>query len=57
MRNKITKIPPLSGGIQNQLDAIRRHVNTMADDVEKALEAKDREIAELKRRLEEKRDG
>jgi hypothetical protein len=39
------------------MDAIRRHVNTMADDVEKALEAKDREIAELKRRLEEKRDG
>lgn len=57
MRNKITKIPPLSGGVQAQLDEIRRHVNTMADDVEKALEAKDREIAELKRRLEEKRDG
>lgn len=57
MRNKITKIPPLSGGVQAQLDAIRRHVNTMADDLERALEAKDREIAELKRRLEEKRDG
>lgn len=57
MRNKITKIPPLSGGVQAQLDAIRRHVNTMADDVEKALEAKDREITELKRRLEEKQDG
>jgi hypothetical protein len=57
LRNKITKIPPLSGGVQAQVDAIRRHVNTMADDVEKALEAKDREIAELKRRLEEKRDG
>lgn len=57
MRNKITKIPPLSGGVQAQLDAIRRHVNTMADDVVKAFEEKDREIAELKRRLEEKRDG
>lgn len=57
MKNKITKIPPLSGGVQAQLDAIRRYVNTMADDVERALEAKDREIAELKRRLEEKRDG
>jgi phosphate uptake regulator len=57
LKNKITKIPPLSGGVQAQLDAIRRHVNTMVDDVEKALEAKDREIAELKRRLEEKRDG
>lgn len=57
MKNKITKIPPLSGGVQAQLDAIRRHVNTMADDVEKALEAKDREITELKRRLEDKRDG
>lgn len=57
MRNKITKIPPLSGGVQAQLDTIRRHVNTMADDLERALEAKDREIAELRRRLEEKRDG
>lgn len=57
MRNKITKIPPLSGGVQAQLDAIRRHVNTMADDVAHALEEKDKEIAELKRRLEENRDG
>ncbi len=57
MRNKITKIPPLSGGVQAQLDAIRRHVNTMADDVTHALEEKDKEIAELKRRLEENRDG
>lgn len=57
MKNKITKIPPLSGGVQAQMDTIRKCVNTMADDVERALEAKDREIAELKRRLEEKRDG
>ena len=57
MRNKITKIPPLSGGVQAQMDTIRKCVNTMADDVEKALEAKDREIAEMRRRLEEKRDG
>ena len=57
MRTKITKIPPLSGGVQAQLDAIRRHVNTMADDLERALEAKDREIAELKRRLEDAKDG
>lgn len=57
MRNKITKIPPLSGGVQAQMDTIRKHVNAMADDLERVLEAKDREIAELKRRLEEKRDG
>lgn len=57
MRNKITKIPPLSGGVQAQMDTIRKYVNAMADDLERVLEAKDREIAELKRRLEEMKDG
>ena len=57
MKNKITKIPPLSGGVQAQMDTIRKCVNAMADDMERALEAKDREIAELKRRLEEMKDG
>lgn len=57
MKNKITKIPPLSGGVQAQLDTIRRYVNTLADDVTHALEEKDKEIAELKRRLEDAKDG
>lgn len=57
MRNKITKIPPLSGGVQAQMDTIRRYVNTLADDVTHALEEKDKEIAELKRRLEDAKDG
>lgn len=57
MKNKITKIPPMSGGVQAQMDTIRKCVNAMADDMERALEAKDREIAELRRRLEEMKDG
>ena len=57
MKNKITKIPPLSGGVQVQIDTIRRYVNTLADDVTHALEEKDKEIAELKRRLEDAKDG
>ena len=55
MTNRITKIPPLRGTPQEQIEDLRRHVNTMADEVLRMLEERDREIERLKREVE--RDG
>ena len=55
MANKITKVPPLRGASQEQIEALRRHINMMADEILRILEDKDREIAHLKEVVE--RDG
>ena len=52
MINRITKIPPLRGTPQEQTEALRRHMNTMADEVLRMLEERDREIERLKKEVE-----
>lgn len=52
MTNKITKIPPLRGTPQEQAEALRKHVNRMADEILCLLEEKDREIRKLRREVE-----
>ena len=55
MTNKITKIPPLRGTSQEQIEDLRRHINTMTDEILLMLEERDREIERLKKEVE--RDG
>ena len=52
MANKITKIPLLRGTSQEQIEALRKHINMMADEILQILEEKDREIARLKEMVE-----
>ena len=53
MTNKITKIPPLRGTPQEQIEALRKDVNRMADEILSLLEERDREIKRLRQEVEE----
>ena len=52
MTNKITKVPPLRGTSREQTEALRRHINTMADEILRMLEERDREVERLKKEVE-----
>lgn len=49
MKNKLSKVPPLRGTIQDQINQLRNHQNRIVDELIRALDAKDAEIERLRK--------
>ena len=49
MKNKLSKIPPLKGTLQEQINQLRNHQNRLVDELQRALDAKDAEIERLRK--------
>lgn len=51
MKNKLSKVPPLSGTVEQQLSQLRLHQNKLVEELTRALDAKDAEIDRLKKEM------
>lgn len=51
MKNKLSKVPVLRGSTQQQVDQLKNHMNTLVDELTRALDAKDAEIERLKKEV------
>lgn len=48
MADRIDKIPPLVGNVAQRTEQLRTQVNRVVDEINRALDAKDREIKRLR---------
>ena len=51
MKNRLTKVPPLSGTIQEQLNQLKNHQNKLVEELTRVLEEKDAEIDRMKKEI------
>jgi hypothetical protein len=48
-RERLDKVPPLSGTPAEKTEKLREHVNRIVDEANRIIEAKDREIDKLRK--------
>lgn len=51
MKHKLSKIPVLRGSTQQQVDQLKNYMNTLVDELTRALDAKDAEIERLRKEV------
>lgn len=51
MADRIDKIPPLVGNVAQRTEQLRTQVNRVVDEINRALDAKDREIKRLREEI------
>ena len=51
MKNRLTKVPPLSGTVQDQINQLKNHQNKLVEELTRVLEEKDAEIDRMKKEI------
>lgn len=51
MKNRLPKVPPLSGTLQDQINQLKNHQNMLVDILTRVLEEKDAEIDRMKKEI------
>lgn len=51
MKNRLTKVPPLSGTLQDQINQLKNHQNKLVEELTRVLEEKDAEIDRMKKEI------